>query len=74
MARFYPGVVKQLQKAGHLLTGFSAVVMGDVPLGAGLSSSAAVECATVFALNELFGLQLERLKMVQTAQKPRMNL
>lgn len=66
---FILGVVKQLQKAGHLLTGFSAVVMGDVPLGAGLSSSAAVECATVFALNELFGLQLERLKMVQTAQK-----
>lgn len=66
---FILGVVQQLQKAGHMLTGFSAVVMGDVPLGAGLSSSAAVECATVFALNELFGLQLERLTMVQTAQK-----
>lgn len=66
---FILGVVQQLQKAGHVISGFSAVVMGDVPLGAGLSSSAAVECATVFALNELFGLQLERLKMVQTAQK-----
>lgn len=66
---FILGVVQQLQKAGHLLSGFSAVVMGDVPLGAGLSSSAAVECATTFALNELFGLQLERLTMVQTAQK-----
>lgn len=66
---FILGVVQQLLKAGHRLSGFSAVVMGDVPLGAGLSSSAAVECATVFALNELFGLQLERLTMVQTAQK-----
>lgn len=66
---FILGVVQQLLKAGHPLSGFSAVVMGDVPLGAGLSSSAAVECATVFALNELFGLQLERLKMVQTAQQ-----
>jgi galactokinase len=66
---FILGVVQQLLKAGHPLNGFSAVVMGDVPLGAGLSSSAAVECATVFALNELFGLQLPRLTMVQTAQK-----
>lgn len=66
---FILGVVQQLQKAGNELSGFSAVVMGDVPLGAGLSSSAAVECATVFALNELFGLQLARLTMVKTAQK-----
>lgn len=66
---FILGVVQQLLKAGHRLSGFSAVVMGDVPLGAGLSSSAAVECATAFALNELFGLQLARLTMVQTAQK-----
>ncbi len=66
---FILGVVQQLLQAGQVFGGFSAVVMGDVPLGAGLSSSAAVECATAFALNELFGLQLERLTMVQTAQK-----
>ncbi len=45
------------------------VIDGDVPIGAGLSSSAAVECATIFALNEVFGLGLDRLKMVPLAQK-----
>lgn len=62
------GVVDQLQKAGHTLSGFNLVVDGDVPLGAGLSSSAALECATAFALNELFALGIERMKMVRLAQ------
>lgn len=66
---FVLGVADQLQKAGLSLRGFEAVLMGDVPLGAGLSSSAAVECATVFSLNSLFELHLERLAMVKTAQK-----
>ncbi|TSA59064.1 MAG: galactokinase [Sediminibacterium sp.] len=63
------GVVDQLQKNGYLLGGFNAVLAGDVPLGAGLSSSAAVECATVFALNELFELGLSKIEMVRLAQK-----
>jgi len=66
---FILGVADQLHKAGHQLSGFNAVVMGDVPLGAGLSSSAAVECATVFALNTIFDLGLTPIKMVQLAQK-----
>jgi len=40
-----------------------------VPLGAGLSSSAAVECATIFAMNEMWSLKLDRLSMVKMAQK-----
>ncbi len=63
------GVVDQLQKNGYQLGGFNAVLAGDVPLGAGLSSSAAVECATVFALNELFELGLSKIEMVRLAQK-----
>ncbi len=66
---FILGVADQLHKAGHQLSGFNAVVMGDVPLGAGLSSSAAVECATVFALNTVFNLGLTPITMVQLAQK-----
>jgi len=62
------GVVDQLNKNGYSLNGFNLVIDGDVPLGAGLSSSAAVECATVFALNELFDLKIEKLKMVKMAQ------
>ncbi|MBV9989050.1 MAG: galactokinase [Chitinophagaceae bacterium] len=63
------GVVDQLQQAGHQLRGFNAALAGDVPLGAGLSSSAAVECATAFALDKLFNLGLDRKTMVQLSQK-----
>lgn len=62
------GIVDQLKKLNKNISGFNAVVDGDVPLGAGLSSSAAVECATVFALNELFGLKLDKFEMVKMAQ------
>jgi len=63
------GVVDQLLKSGKSLTGFDLVLTCDVPIGAGMSSSAAVESATAFALNELFGLNLERLDLVRLAQK-----
>src|SRR6478609_6323970 len=63
------GVADQLIKAGYSIKGFEAVVMGDVPLGAGLSSSAAVECAMVFALNTLFDLGIDKKSMVQISQK-----
>ena len=68
-ANYILGVVDQLQKKGFALGGFNAVVDGDVPIGAGLSSSAAVECATIYALNEIFSLCLNRLNMVPLAQK-----
>jgi len=63
------GVVDQLKQSGYNMSGFNAVVDGDIPIGAGLSSSAAVECAGIFALNELFQLQLNKLEMVKMAQK-----
>lgn len=63
------GIVDQIKKLGLLIGGFNAVLAGDVPLGAGLSSSAAVECATVYSLNELFGLGLSKLEMVKLAQR-----
>ena len=62
------GIVDQLQKRGYNHGGFNLVIDGDVPLGAGLSSSAAVECATAFALNELFKLVIEKIEMVKMAQ------
>lgn len=62
------GVVDQLIKAGHPLGGFKLSIYGDVPLGAGLSSSAAVECAAAFALVELFELDIERIELVKIAQ------
>ncbi|MGJ1266027.1 galactokinase [Sphingobacterium spiritivorum] len=62
------GVVDQLQKRGLHVGGFNLFIDGDVPAGAGLSSSAAVECATAFALNELFSLNLSRVDIARIGQ------
>jgi galactokinase len=63
------GVVAQFAKKSIPLKGFNAILTSDVPIGAGLSSSAAVECATVFALNELLQSNLSKIEMIQMAQK-----
>ena len=68
-ATYVLGVADQLIKRGHNIGGFNLALDGDVPIGAGLSSSAAVECATVFALNNLFELGIDKLEMVRIAQK-----
>ncbi len=63
------GVVAQLKKDRYPVKGFSVMLDGDIPIGAGLSSSAAVECAVIYALNQLFNLQLSKLQMVTYAQQ-----
>ncbi len=63
------GVADQLQKSGITIGGFTLLLAGDIPIGAGLSSSAAVECATLFVLNELFELHLSKAEMAHIAQK-----
>ncbi len=63
------GSAAQFLKRGVKLPGFNAVLSSDVPIGAGLSSSAAVECAMVFALNDLLQTNLDRVTMVLMAQK-----
>ena len=68
-ANYIMGVVDQLQKADHKLQGFDCVFGGDIPIGAGLSSSAALECGTAFGLNELFGLGISKSSLIQHAQK-----
>jgi len=62
------GVVDQLNKTGHAVSGFNCVFGGDIPMGAGLSSSAAVEAGLAFALNHIFNLNLDKLTLVKTAQ------
>jgi galactokinase len=62
------GVVDQLIKRKHLIGGFKLSIYGDVPLGAGLSSSAAVECAAAFALNELFELGIAKIELAKIGQ------
>lgn len=63
------GAAAQFLKRSIQLPGFNAVLTSDVPIGAGLSSSAAVECATVFALNHLLQTNINRVEMVSMAQK-----
>ncbi len=57
----YPaGMAWALMSAGHRLTGVSIAVDADLPLGAGLSSSAALECAAGLAMSDLCGLHVSR--------------
>lgn len=66
---FVLGIVDQLNITGKKVGGFDMAITGNVPTGAGVSSSAAFECAVIFALNELFQLGLSKLDMVSLAQK-----
>lgn len=68
-SNYLRGVVKVMQEAGHSLGGFDAVVQGDVPQGAGLSSSAAFEVAVAVAVDALNGLGLERRELALLAQR-----
>jgi galactokinase len=67
------GVLDQFLKVNKSIAGFDLVFGGDIPLGAGLSSSAAVECGLAFSLNQLFDLQLSTLELVQLSQKAENN-
>jgi galactokinase len=63
------GVIEQLQLNNYAITeGFDIAFTGDIPQGAGLSSSAALECATAFALSELFDLNIPKLDIALFSQ------
>lgn len=73
-ANFLIGVVAEIVKKGYQIpSGFNVVFGGDIPLGAGLSSSAAVESGIGFALNELFGLNISKLDLALIAQQAEHN-
>lgn len=73
------GVVAQVQKyianvssnkvSDELNKGFDICIQGDIPIGAGLSSSAAVECAVIFSLNEMYQLGLNTMQMALMTQQ-----
>ena len=54
-ARYIYGIVQEMRKLGVEVKGFNTAFAGDVPLGAGMSSSAALESCFAFALNDIFG-------------------
>lgn len=66
----YPmGVAWALQQAGHTLVGMDVALVSDLPVGAGLSSSAAVEMAFLLAWEALAGFQLDNLTRAKIGQK-----
>jgi galactokinase len=66
----YPaGVAWALREAGYPIGGASIAVDSDIPLGAGLSSSAALECAVALTLTELYGLTVPRAQLAAIARR-----
>ncbi|MGB9004717.1 MAG: galactokinase [Candidatus Aminicenantales bacterium] len=63
------GVVLEIQKSGRRVPGFRCIFGGDIPIGAGLSSSAALEAGLAFGLDRLFDFRLEPLDLVRLAQR-----
>lgn len=67
-ARYIFGVVREIQKRGYSINGFDAVFAGDVPLGAGMSSSAALECTFAYAINDIYSLGIEKMELARIGQ------
>jgi galactokinase len=68
-ARYVAGVLWVMRRDGLPIGGADIMIDGDVPQGAGLSSSAALEIATAIALDELYGLGLERMELAKIGQR-----
>ena len=66
---YVQGVTQALAADGYRLSGFDLSVWSDVPLGSGLSSSAALEVAVMRALRELFGLSLDDVRLAGLGQR-----
>ncbi|PWB02699.1 galactokinase [Duncaniella muris] len=73
-ARYVFGVCRETIKRGGSVKGFDAVFAGNVPLGAGLSSSAALESCFAFALNDLFnGNTIDKFELAKIGQSTEHN-
>lgn len=72
-ARYIFGVCREIIKRGGEIQGFDTAFAGDVPLGAGMSSSAALESTYAFALNELFDLNIDKFELAKIGQSTEHN-
>ena len=67
------GVCRETIKRGGKVQGFDTVFAGDVPLGAGLSSSAALESTFAYAINDMFGNGLDKFELAKIGQSTEHN-
>ena len=67
-ANYIFGVCREIQKRGYKLEGFDTVFYGNVPIGAGMSSSAALESTFAFALNEMLNLGIDKFELARIGQ------
>ena len=67
------GVCREIQKRGGKIGGFDTVFAGDVPLGAGMSSSAALESTYAFALNDLYNCGIDKFELAKIGQSTEHN-
>jgi galactokinase len=67
------GVIYEIQQLTNKLEGFDCVLDSDIPVGSGISSSAALECGLAFGLNELFNLELSKITIVELSQRAEHN-
>ena len=72
-ARYIFGVCREMMLLGVPVEGFNTAFSGDVPLGAGMSSSAALESTYAFALNELFSLGIDKFELAKIGQSTEHN-
>lgn len=70
-AHYLFGVCREVQKRGGVIGGFDTVFAGDVPLGAGMSSSAALESTYAFALNDLYNCGIDKFEPFKQAERGR---
>jgi galactokinase len=63
------GVIKQLQDNGFSFEGYNCAFSSNIPVGSGLSSSAALECGMLFGIKELFNLTIEKVDIALLGQK-----
>ena len=67
-ANYIFGVCREIIKRGYKLEGFDTVFYGNVPIGAGMSSSAALESTFAFALNDLLNLGIDKFELARIGQ------
>ncbi|MHA3770812.1 galactokinase [Verrucomicrobiota bacterium sgz303538] len=68
-ANYSLGVFQEFVAAGLPVNGFHAEIHGDLPIGAGLSSSAAIEVATAYFLLKLYGIEMPKLEIAKLCQR-----